>query len=280
VPDFKIDEVGNWTEIKLDIIRDYLPAYTGILSKQAGIRHFAFIDAFAGAGTHRSKETGEEIDGSPSIAIKTTPPFTSYHFIESDPARAEHLGLMAKDRADVTVYPGDANVVLPRDVFPQFRYEDYRRALCLLDPYDLNPKWDVVLAAGKSRSIEIFLNFMIMDANRNILLRNPAKMTWENAARMTAFWGDESWRDAAYETEPDLFEDQPIKVPNEGVAKAYAKRLREVAGFQFVPVPIPMRNSKSAAVYYLFFASPNKTGAKIVTDIMKKQRGRGPSHGS
>ena len=27
-------------------------------------------------------------------------------------------------------------------------------------------------------------------------------------------------------------------------------------------------------------ASPNKTGAKIVTDIMKKHRGGRPSHGS
>jgi len=275
-----MDEVGLWTEIKLDIIRDYAPAYTGIMSKRREIRHFAFIDAFAGAGTHRSKETGEEIDGSPSIAIKTDPPFASYHFIESDPGRAERLKTVAKDRADVTVYAGDANIVLPRDVFPKFRYEDYRRALCLLDPYDLNPNWEVVLAAGKARTIEIFLNFMIMDASRNILLKNPANTTPENAARMTAFWGDESWKESAYATEKDLFEDQLVKVPNEGVAKAYAKRLKEVAGFQFVPDPIPMRNSKSAAIYYLFFASPNKTGAKIVTDIMKKHRGGRPSHGS
>ena len=33
-----------------------------------------------------------------------------------------------------------------------------------------------------------------------------------------------------------------------------------------------MRNRSGAVVYYLYFASPNKTGAKIVGDIFKKHR--------
>jgi hypothetical protein len=54
---------------------------------------------------------------------------------------------------------------------------------------------------------------------------------------------------------------------NQMIAEAYRKRLKEVAGFKYVPEPIPMRNSKNAVVYYLFFASPNETGAKIVGEI-------------
>jgi len=33
-----------------------------------------------------------------------------------------------------------------------------------------------------------------------------------------------------------------------------------------------MRNSTNAVVYYLFFASPKETGAKIVTDIFARYR--------
>jgi len=33
-----------------------------------------------------------------------------------------------------------------------------------------------------------------------------------------------------------------------------------------------MRNSTNAVVYYLFFASPNKTGATIVGDILARYR--------
>jgi hypothetical protein len=43
----------------------------------------------------------------------------------------------------------------------------------------------------------------------------------------------------------------------------------EVAGFKEVPEPIPMRNSRNATVYYLFFASQNATGAKIARQILK-----------
>lgn len=36
-----------------------------------------------------------------------------------------------------------------------------------------------------------------------------------------------------------------------------------------------MRNSANAIVYYLFFASPNPTGHKIVTDILDSYREKG-----
>lgn len=46
--------------------------------------------------------------------------------------------------------------------------------------------------------------------------------------------------------------------------------MKKVGGFQYVPQPIPMRNTTGATVYYLFFASPNKTGTRIVQEIFKK----------
>jgi three-Cys-motif partner protein len=62
---------------------------------------------------------------------------------------------------------------------------------------------------------------------------------------------------------------------NRMIADAYRKRLKEVAGFRYVPEPIPMRNSKNAVVYYLFFASSNSTGEKIVKEIFDRYRNRG-----
>ena len=47
-----------------------------------------------------------------------------------------------------------------------------------------------------------------------------------------------------------------------------------MAGFAYVPSPIPMRNSNGAVIYYLYFALPNKTGAKIVEEIFVKYRDR------
>ena len=55
------------------------------------------------------------------------------------------------------------------------------------------------------KSIEIFYNFMIMDANMNVFMRDPGKVAPEQAARMDAVWGDGSWRTAAYRKTADLF---------------------------------------------------------------------------
>lgn len=56
---------------------------------------------------------------------------------------------------------------------------------------------------------------------------------------------------------------------------AFRDRLKEVAGFFCVPDPVPMRNSKNAVIYYLFFASQKPVAERIVTDIFNKYRGRG-----
>jgi hypothetical protein len=59
-----ITEIGSWSEIKLQIVRDYAEAYSLILLKQSNIKH-DYIDAFAGAGFHLSRETKGVIPGSP-----------------------------------------------------------------------------------------------------------------------------------------------------------------------------------------------------------------------
>jgi len=269
----RLDVVGYWTEIKLQILQEYANAYAQVLKNQRSIKHVAYVDGFAGAGAHISKQSGKVIAGSPALILGIQPRFSHYHFVEMDAARAERLHGLG-DQKDVTVYQGDCNEVLLQEIFPQCRYEDYRRALCLLDPYDLNLNWDVVATAGKMRSIEIFLNFMIMDANMNVLWKNPDSVPSDQAARMTKFWGDESWRTAAYRTEQGLFEPIEEKASNESVVAAYRKRLKEVAGFKFVPEPLPMCNSCGAVVYYLLFASQNSTGNKIAEHIFKKYRSR------
>src|SRR3974390_924767 len=108
----------------------------------------------------------------------------------------------------------------------------------------------------------------------NVLKRNTDSVSREQAARMTKFWGDESWRTAAYRRERGVFEDFNEKESNESVVEAYGERLKSVAGFEYVPKPVPMRNTKGAVVYYLFFASPNATGNRIVDHIFDKYRHR------
>ena len=98
---FEFDEIGYWSEIKLEI----------------------------------SKNTGGFVPGSPSNALNVQPPFREYHFIDLNAAKVENLQRLAGARKDVHVYEGDCNEVLIKQIYPTLHYESYRRALCLLDPY-------------------------------------------------------------------------------------------------------------------------------------------------
>jgi three-Cys-motif partner protein len=260
--DSKFDEIGYWSEIKLDIVREYATAYSTVLAAQQNpvFRHI-YVDAFAGSGYHVSRTTGGFVEGSPVNALNVRPPFCEYHFIDLDSDKAAALRALVGDRDDVSVYDGDCNDIIPQHILPRCRWERYERALWLLDPYGLDLKWHVVETAGKLGSVEIFLNLPVMDMNRNFL--------W------TAFWGDDSWRQAAYRLKPDLFGGHEEKADNAEIAEAYCDHLHRDAGFSHVAEPLPMRNKRGAVVYYLVFAAQRPVAQQIVSEIFGKYRDRG-----
>jgi three-Cys-motif partner protein len=268
------DEINYWSEVKLDIVRKYASAYSRILAaRNSPSFEHSYIDAFSGSGLQLAKRTGEFVLGSPLQALQVDPPFRHYYFIDLDRQKAEALSAKIGPREDVSIFVDDCNTVLLEKVFPHIRYDLYKRALCLLDPYGLDLKWGVIERAGQMQSIEIFLNFPVMDMNRNVLLRVPENVVQRQAARMTMFWGDESWREAAYDRTGNLF-GLEMKTDNQQVANAFRQRLKSKAGFKYVPEPLPMRNSMNAVVYYLYFAAQRPVATHIVTEIFSSYRNK------
>ena len=79
------DEIGYWSEIKLDIVKEYAKAYSTIMSgeKQKSFYHI-YINGFSGAGKHFSKASQDFVPGSPLNALLIKPPFREYHLIDLD----------------------------------------------------------------------------------------------------------------------------------------------------------------------------------------------------
>lgn len=277
--DFFGDIVGPWSEIKLEIVSKYAAAYSRILATRTDPAFYhVYIDAFAGGGEHVSRASGERILGSPARALRIEPPFREYHFIDLDGRRVESLRQLADSRDDVYLYEGDCNARLIEDVFPRVRWEDYRRGLCLLDPYGMQLRWEVLKKAGDMGSIEIILNFPIGPINRNVLRVRPEEIDPRQAARMTALWGDNSWLEVAYRAsrQGDLFGDgEREKARNEEIEAAFRQRLRDIAGFEHVPAPIPMRNRNRVILYYIFFASHQPVAVNIIESIFNSYRSKG-----
>lgn len=170
-------------------------------------------------------------------------------------------------------YNADCNEVMLESVLPRFSFAKCTRALCVLDPYKLTLDWKVVCAAGSSQAVEVFINFPVMQMNRNCKHENTSEILPGELKAMDRFWGDRSWHSVMFRpsAQTNLFGDEEMdRTENMDLVNAYCKRLREVADFGFVADPLAMRNSKNADVYFLIFAGPNKTGWKIVQDIYRK----------
>ena len=145
----RFDEIGYWSEIKLDIIRDYAKEYSKVLANQESIRRHLYIDAFAGAGVHISKRDTRLRAWKSIERANVEPPFSEYHFIDLDGGKADHSAELTCDVPNVNVYNRDCNEVLLQEAFPSAG--GLSRALCLLDPYKLNLNWEVVRTAGQMR---------------------------------------------------------------------------------------------------------------------------------
>lgn len=273
-PAFRFDEVGEWSVLKLDIIEQYGSAYTKAFNVRGRRLKKYYIDGFSGAGVHVVKRTRQQIEGSPARALKIAPPFDGFYFIDLNKDKTAYLQTLCEGRSDVHIINDDANTYL-RTLLPTIQFGLYNRALCVLDPYGLHLDWDIIELAGKSQAVDMFLNFPVMDMNRNAIWRTPDKVPQGAIDRMNRFWGDESWNQAAYTKSRQtnlFFQPDDEKQSNSAIVAAFRDRLNKIAGFEFVLEPMPMINRRNAVIYYLFFASPKPVAKDIITHIFRTHR--------
>ena len=267
----KLDAIGDWSMDKLNILKLYIGPYSSILAKQKGMEH-VYVDAFSGAGLHIHKRTGEIVKGSPLNALELRPPFCHYYFIDKDGDKVGHLREKTAEYDNVTILEGDCNVVLTNEVLPKVRYEDFRRGVCFLDPYGLHIGWPVIATIAQMRSLEIFLNFPLMDINMNVVRDHPDQIEPLHIERMTAFWGNDEWLNLLYKPQQNLFgESRDARVNRAAcvLVPAYRQKLKD-SGFKYVPEPIAIKGDKGATLYYLYFAGPNYNGSKIASYLFKQ----------
>jgi three-Cys-motif partner protein len=198
------------------------------------------------------------------------PQFDGYHLIDLDESKAAAMKEACKARPQAVAHCGDANSLLPA-LFKTIRYDEYKRALCFLDPYKVLLSWNVLQAAGSTRTIEAFINFPTLDIQRNVLRKDPAKIVAAQAADMTLMWGDESWRKVAYAEQPTLFGPIETKQTIDPLLEAFRARLKSVAGFKHVTKALPMRNTAGAIVYHLLFATQQSTALRIATEVLESE---------
>jgi len=285
-------EVGPWARDKLERLRKYLSAYTSIMNKQNWLEGYVYVDAFAGSGRIKLSRQGslskqqisldlslleeseaeELLNGSPRVALEIEPPFTHYVFLERDPERLHMLQSLKKEYADkrkIAVRRGDCNEYLDQRLIHNKRLDWKKwRGVVFLDPFGMQVPWKTIKGLADTKALEVFLNFPVGMAIQR-LLKKTAQFTAPQRAKLDDYFGDPGWFEVVYPQSRGLFGSMPTKAPDaeERLVNWYRKRLQGV--FRYVSHARLVTNSRGGHLYFLVFAGPNKTGAKIADEILR-----------
>jgi three-Cys-motif partner protein len=285
--------VGPWAREKLNCLRKYLSAYTTILSKQR-FKGYFYIDAFAGPGSlevrrqqahgvaqqsllelaaHATEHAGEAeyIEGSPRIALGLDRPFTHYVFIEQDSGRIARLQTLAQTVSGPKIYikQQDCNAYLRRLLRRNQGKWHQWRGVVFLDPFGMHVPWSTIAELGRTRAIEVFINFPVGMAIQRLLKRS-GDFTSKERAKLDDYFGTDEWYHLLYRTGTDLIGDRVAKVrdASDVLVKWYRKRLQDEFGY--VTTAREIQTPSGRPLYYLIFAGPNKTGAEIARHVLNQ----------
>jgi three-Cys-motif partner protein len=271
---------GDWTEEKLEVLREYLGFYTQALKGKNF--ELVYIDTFAGTGRCqiRSDHGDRVIDGSAKIALDCSPAFSKYRFIEKKKAHAAELqGL-------IDTHPnGDRARVIVRgaaDMLP-FLLKGYdwasTRGVLFLDPYGLQCTWQMLQQIAATKALDVFFLVSLSGLFRQAAINEQA-IDDAKATRLTQFLGTDEWRSALYINEQqDLFSEEPTVTRDRGYAailQFVTKRLKVV--FPYVSEPRLMHQRKGPPMFALYFAVANPSNKaralaqRVSNDILSKLR--------
>lgn len=260
-----VREFGHWTELKLEILRRYLDEFTTTTKNKARAR--VFLDAFAGQGVGRSRETGDVFEGSVRIALQTEgPPFTHLRFVEVDSTKARRLreDLSAEfPGRDILVYEGDCNQMV-RLALADLADLAWAPTFAFLDPDGIQLKWSTVEALadhkrGHKFKVELWLLFSTMGLVRRLALDEEKLRPGDEQAASDAF-GDDSWRPIYDARRDDRIDGKRARYE---YINLYRWKLERELNYSHT-FALEIRNDRGVPIYAMVFATDHEAGKRIM----------------
>lgn len=161
--------VHEWALEKHDYLRRYIEATAGPRSRYLppnGRGGAAYIDLFAGPGRARVQETGEDIDGSPLLALKhERAPFTKLIFCDWEPENADALAVRTTGDERVRIITGNCAERIEDAVA---EIPPYGLNFTLIDPFGpAGLRWTVLERLASVERIDLLIHFPTGAMKRN-----------------------------------------------------------------------------------------------------------------
>ena len=256
-------EIKPHTLHKYNILRKYLnvcKTFNRIYN------NFTYIDTHGGSGRVSFRHGREWIEGSPLIASRWNPK-APCHIVEIDPDTYQCLCKSTSDCKNIHTYHGDCNELIGKilSTIPKGR----KFVFCFVDPnalvyrspdgstYD-QVKAETIRKISDFPRTEILLNFPLEALMRcaGDFIANPnTERGQSNAQRVTTFMGSDSWKEVSLDRRKYL--------------EMYMDEMLE--SYPYKGAMLVRSTNKKLPLYYLVYTTNNRTAAKIMRDIMKKE---------
>jgi three-Cys-motif partner protein len=256
---------GFWTRGKLDLLRDYLAAFT-TASKR--LPEIVYLDLFGGQPENRERHTDELLDGSARIALGTNDaPFSRLRFFELEPyatrlREALHAGF--PDR-DLRVIAGDCNVEIHTALRDLSDYS-WAPTFAFVDPNGPDVHWTTLEALARFKDegrTKVELWFLFSAGMFIRMLPTDGAVRDVDADRLTSMFGTEQWR-AIYEAR--VAEKLTPAEAREEYVNLMRWRLENVLGYQWTH-PLDIKNERGHSIYHMIFATDHEVGNRIMTSL-------------
>lgn len=261
--------VGHWSRQKHHFLLRYINTFTTAMKGKPWFDGLGYIDLFAGPGKCKIRNTSEEIEASPILALTAPRPGKSFdELVFADLSRDCVDAIRERFRvheSPVTprLHVGDSNQQIGEIIRDLPRDHLY---LAFIDPPGLDIHFDTVRTLAKDRRVDLIISFM----DRLDLSRNLQRYLDETPSKPDFFFGDKSgWR----ERFRDLPNWDPEKLTRLSL-EIYQDQLRTL-GYEYFGEPKRIKGTAGAPdtpFYLLLFASKHDRGA----DLWNKASNKGP----
>ncbi len=268
---------GWWTEQKLDILGDYLAAFTRASTRA---RETVYLDLFAGQPDNVSRgRDAREIRGSARRALDARPQLTHLRFFElATNAGNLQQALTTKypDRVkDFKVVPGDCNVTITA-ALTELASVNWAPTFAFLDQQSTEVHWSTIERLARHKradkpKAELWLLCASGLLPRGLRLRTE-RIDTTVAEKMTRMFGTDVWLEALNASRRGLLSGAQFR---DELTNLMRWRLEHDLSYQ-ATLDFQVTNTGGSEIFNMIFATDHWAGEKIMTDLYTAAERRQP----
>lgn len=249
--------VRKWSEDKHFYIDNYLRIFFNAMNKK-WCGNLNYIDLFCGPGKSRVKESNNEFNGSPLIALKYH--FKQYIFVDKNEKNIDILRTRTKSMDDfgrIRFIKDDCN-----EKVDEINKSISQKCLSvvLIDPFGINFNFDSYRILTKDKKMDLIIIFPLGMTIKRIMNKSE-----KEKKMVDNFLGGDGWR--------EMIKYEPKNSYGRIIINYFKSNLEKLGYMvpkEFVLNDITVKNTKNAPIYNLLFASKHPLGNSFWNKITQQ----------